>query len=320
MKRRVFVGSALAGTGLAMRRSAHAAVKPGDIPTRAFGKTGVKLTVIGLAGGRFPLCTREEAREITHRAYELGITYFDTARSYWNGASEEVYGEVLPPWRKNIFITTKSTERTRHAAEAELTQSLKALRTDYIDLWHVHAVSEMKEVDQIFGPGGAFEAYEAAKKSGKVRFIGFTGHTDPHVHFEMLQRYHDWDGILMPLHAADPGYLSFEKIVLPTCVERKMGVQAMKPLANAKLLQTLSVRECLNYTLSLPITCAAMGCTTIGQIEDDVRVARTLKQLSGEEMAGLRERVNGIKGPGLEDWKRNVLTAGLDPRPKYLGS
>ncbi len=319
MKRRLFVGSALAGTGLVMGKRGQAAVKPGDIPMRPFGKTGVNLTVIGLAGGRFPLCTRQEARDITRRAYELGITYFDTARSYWNGASEEVYGEVLPQWRKNIFITTKSTVRTRQGAEAELEQSLKALRTDHIDLWHVHAVSEMKEVDQIFAPGGAFEAFEAAKKAGKVRFIGFTGHSDPHVHFEMLQRYDKWDGILMPLHAADPGYLSFEKIVLPLCVERKMGIQAMKPLANAKLLQTLSLRECLNYTLSLPITCAALGCTTIGQIEDDVRVAGTLKQLSDEEMAGLRERVNGIKGPGLEDWKKNILTAGVDPRRKYLG-
>ena len=130
----------------------------------------------------------------------------------------------------------------------------------------------MQEVEQIFGPGGAIEAFEAAKKAGKCRFIGFTGHHDPHVHLAMLKAYDKFDSILMPMNAADPGYLSFEKLVLPVAEERGMGIQGMKSLANAKLLQTFSVRECLSYVLSLPIDCVAIGCTTIGQLEDDVRV------------------------------------------------
>jgi len=262
--------------------------------------------VIGQAGGRFPLISFEEAKAIALRAYQLGINYFDNAHGYWNGRSEEVYGAVLPPFRKSVFITTKSSNRTRQGAEAELDLSLKRLRTDYVDLWQIHAVSEKKEVEQIFDPGGAIEAFEAAKKAGKCRFIGFTGHHDPYVHLEMLKAYDKFDSILMPLNVADPSYLSFEKLVLPVAVERGMGIQGMKNFGNAKLLQSFSAKDCLSYVLSLPVHCTAIGCTTIGQLEDDVRFAQQFKPLSGEEMAALRQRADSIKGPLLEDWKRNI--------------
>ncbi|MBI3680150.1 MAG: aldo/keto reductase [Acidobacteria bacterium] len=315
MQRRSFFGGVFAG--LAFGSSKAATAKAGEIPTRIFGKTGEKLTVIGQAGGRFPLCTFEEAKAIVLRAVDLGINYFDNAHSYWNGRSEEVYGEVLPAFRKKVFITTKSAKRSRKEAEAELHLSLKRLKTDYVDLWQIHAVNELKEVDEIFGAGGAIEAFESARKAGKCRFLGFTGHHDPHVHRAMLERYANYDTILMPLHIADPAYLSFEKLVLPKAVERGLGIQAMKTTANAKLLQSFNVKECLSYALSLPIHCAAIGCTTIGQLEDDVRVARGFKPFSATEMAALRERALRIKGPGLEDWKRNVERA--DAGRLYLG-
>ncbi len=310
MKRRTFFGGAFAGLAATAYALKPPTPRTGDIPQRTFGKTGEKLTVIGQAGGRFPLISFEEAKAITLRAYDLGINYFDNSVDYWNGKSEEVYGAVLPPFRKQIFLTTKANERTRAGAEAELNLSLKRLRTDYLDLWQIHAVGEMQEVEQIFGPGGAIEAFEAAKKAGKCRFIGFTGHHDPHVHLAMLKAYDKFDSILMPMNAADPGYLSFEKLVLPVAKERGMGIQGMKSLANAKLLQTFSVRECLSYTLSLPIDCLAIGCTTIGQLEDDVRVAQQFKQLSAEEMNPLRQRAQDIAGPSLEDWKRNTQSRG----------
>jgi predicted aldo/keto reductase-like oxidoreductase len=171
-------------------------------------------------------------------------------------------------------------------------------------------VSELEEVEQIFAPGGAIEAFEAAKKAGKCRFIGFTGHHDPKVHLAMLKAYDKFDAILMPLHVADPGYLSFEKLVLPVAVERGMGIQGMKNFGNSKLMQSFSAKECLSYVLSLPISCTAIGCTTIGQLEDDVRVAREFKPLSLAEMAQLRQRAQHIAGPYLEDWKRNTQDRG----------
>ncbi len=313
MDRRSFLAGA-SGAAIAVTAAAG---QRGDVPTRVFGRTGESLTVIGQAGGRFPLCTFEEAKAITRRAYDLGINYFDNAHSYWGGRSEEVFGEVLPEVRKDVFITTKSTDRTRKGAAKELDLSLKRLKTDYVDLWQIHAVGEMEEVDRIFGPGGAIEAFEAAKKAGKCRFMGFTGHRDPHVHMAMLDRYDGYDTILMPLHPADPSYLSFEQIVLPEARKRGLGIQGMKGLANAKLLQSLSVRQCIQYVLSLPIHCLAVGCTTIGQIEDDVRIAREFAQYDEKQLTSIRERAKRIAGAGLEDWKRDLSQASA--RPAYVG-
>jgi uncharacterized protein len=324
MKRRALIGGLAGGlfTGLGTRAT-HAEqplVGAGEVPMRTFGKTGVKLTVIGLASGRFPLISTEEAIALTRRAVELGINYFDTAHGYWNGHSEEVYGKVLPAVRGRVFLTTKATERTRRGAEDQLNLSLKRLATDYVDLWQVHGIHDKDDVSRVFAPGGAIEAFEAAKKAGKCRFIGFTGHRDPEAHLAMLKNYDRWDTILMPLHIADPLYLSFEEQVLPKAVERGMGIQGMKNLCNAKLLQNFSVKECLSYVLSLPIHCTALGCTTIGQLEDDVRIARGLTQLGDERRAALRARAEPIKGPLLEDWKKDVkAVVSLRDRPTYRG-
>ena len=302
-RRSFFAASAAAGLSIYARGGDKGRSKSGNIPQRVFGKTGERLTIIGQAGGRFPMCSYEDAKAITLRAYELGVNYFDNARIYWQGKSEEVYGDVLAPFRKHIFLTTKSPERSRQGAEADLEKSLRALKTDYLDLWQIHQVSTMDEVEQIFAPGGAIEAFESAKKAGKCRFIGFTGHHDPQVHLAMLKRYDKYDSILMPLNPADPSYHSFERSVLPIAVERGMGIQAMKSTANSKLLQAIPLKDCLSYVLSLPIHCLALGCTTLGQIEDDVRIAQQFKPLTEEQLAQIREKGAKLKGPRLEDWK-----------------
>lgn len=303
MQRRSFVGrilGALAG-GSSLRATAP---KPGDIPRRKFGRTGVEVTVIGMAGGRLAMISRDEARQVVRRAWELGINFFDNARSYWDGRSEEVFGEILAPVRKEIFLTTKTTARSRKGAESDLEASLKALRTDYVDLWQVHGLSEMSEIEQILAPGGAIEAFEAARKAGKCRFIGVTGHHDPEVLAEVLRRYDGFDSVFMPLHAADPAFLSFEQKVLPLATARGLAVQAMKTFANARLMSVLSARECLSYALSLPISTVVVGAITLGQIEDDVRFAREFQPLTAAEMERLRQRASHVAGPALEDWKR----------------
>jgi len=310
MNRRRFVRSTLTVPAAAALAPVEVSAATGDIPKRVFGKTGERLTIIGQAGGRFPLCSFEDAVAITRRAYDLGVNYFDNAHIYWGGRSEEAYGAALEPsMRKKVFLTTKTMSRRRAQAEADLTLSLKRLKTDYVDLWQIHDVRTMADIEQIFSKGGAIEALEAAKQAGRCRFIGFTGHHDPAMHVEMLQRYRDWDAILFPTHMADPSYLSFEKTVLPIAVERGMGIQGMKATANGKLLQSFNVADCLNYALSLPIHCLAVGCTTIGQIEDDVRIARKFQPLTSQAMDALRQKASALKGPALEDWKKNTLTA-----------
>ena len=309
INRRTFVGGAFAGlTSLSLNAESP---KPpsGSIPTRPFGKTGVNVTIVGQAGARLNMCrSREAAAKIVHHAYDLGINYFDCAHAYWNGHSEEAYGDVIPAFRKDIFLTTKSTQRTRAGAENDLHLSLAALRTDYLDLWQIHDVRTRDDIEAIFAPGGCIEAFEAAKKAGKCRFIGFTGHHDPDIHNEMLKRYDKWDSTLMPLHAADTAYLSFEKNTLPQAVERGIGIQAIKVFANAFLLRELTVEECLRYTLSLPISCAALGSNTIGHLNENVRIAQNFKPYTKEERDQVAQltftsAVGGLHGPALEYWK-----------------
>ena len=307
--RRSFVGAVFAGLGITGLSAQPKKPQVGATPMREFGKTGVKLTIVGQGGARLALLrTKEAARPHVRHAYELGLNYFDCAHSYWDGHSEEVYGDVLSDVRKQVFITTKSSKRTRLEAEQELHASLKSLKTDYLDLWQMHGIQDQNDVDRIFAPGGAMEAFEAARKAGKCRFFGFTGHYDPHVHLTMLKGYDQWDSILMPLHAADPAYLSFERITLPAAVQRGIGVQAIKVFGNAFLLRVLNAEECLRYALSLPIHCAAVGCSTLGQLDDDVRFAQNFRPYTAAEMEDLRKRAitagpGGIQGPALEYWK-----------------
>lgn len=310
MKRRAFFGTLFAGMTLASASSARVAARAGGIPTRPFGRTGQELTVIGLGGARLALLrTKAAAREHVRRALDLGINYFDCAHSYWEGHSEEVYGDVLSDVRQQVFITSKSTQRTSEAAMKELDLTLKRLKSDYVDLWQIHGVGTSDEVRQILGPGGAIEAFEGARQKGKCRYIGFTGHADPQVLLELLKAYDRFDSALMPLHAADHFYKSFERNLLPAVKEKGLAVQGMKVFGNAFLLRALNPRECLHFALSLPVDCLPVGCSTQGQLEDDVRFAQSFVPLGEDEMGELRKRalegVGVVKGAELEYWKNS---------------
>jgi predicted aldo/keto reductase-like oxidoreductase len=248
-------------------------VKAGDIPTTTFGKTGIQVSVIAQGGARMDLHPDVQAAAAhVRKVYELGVTYFDCARAYWDGRSEEAYGIGLQGIRKNVFLTTKSQKRTAKEAEQDLATSLRLLKTDYVDLWQVHAVQNQDDIDQILSPGGAIEAFEAAKQAGKCRFIGFTGHYDPEVLAALLKAYDTWDTVMMPIHAADHAYLSFEQTTLPVAIERGVGVQAIKIFGKAFLLRSLSPTECLRYALSQPgVHVAICGAATQGQMEDNIR-------------------------------------------------
>jgi aryl-alcohol dehydrogenase-like predicted oxidoreductase len=280
---------------------------------RTLGRTGQKLTIIGQGGARVGMVPFDESKAEVRRAHDLGINYFDMARAYADGHAEEVYGAVIPEFRKEIFLTTKSGQRTRQGAEADLETSLRTMKTDHVDLWQIHMVSNMREVEQIFAPGGAIEAFETAKKAGKCRFIGYTGCRDPEVHVEMLKHAERFDTCLMPLHVADTCFsdspkMSFEQTALPAAVERGVGIFGIKVFGNAFLLRTFSAGDCLRYSLSLPITATPLGACTLGQIEDDVRIAQNFKPLTPEEKKALLARatsgkIDTIRGPALEYWK-----------------
>jgi predicted aldo/keto reductase-like oxidoreductase len=287
-------------------------VKAADIPTTTFGRTGVKVSVIAQGGARMDLHPDvQAAASHVRRVYDLGVTYFDCARLYWDGRSEEAYGIGLQGIRKNVFLTTKTVKRTAKEVEQELETSLRLLKTDYLDLWQVHAVQNQDDIDKILSPGGAVEAFEAAKKAGRCRFIGFTGHYDPEVHAALLKAYDKWDTVMMPVHAADHAYLSFEKTALPVAVERGVGVQAIKVFGKAFLLRSLSPTECLKYVLNQPgVHVAICGAGTQGQMEDNIRTVQNLKKMTPEEIADVRKRAivgAGVyTGPTLEYWKKKA--------------
>jgi len=310
MKRRSFIGAALGGLSITGAFAAPQKVKVGDIPTTTFGKTGVKVSVIAQGGARMDLQPNvQEAAEHVRRVYDLGVTYFDCSRAYWGGRSEEAYGIGLNGIRKNVFLTTKTMKRTAKEAEQDLETSLRLLKTDHVDLWQVHLVQDRDDIAKILSPGGAIEAFEAAKKAGKCRFIGFTGHYDPEVHAALLKAYDKWDTVMMPLHAADYAYLSFEKTALPVAIERGVGTQAIKVFGKAFLLRSLSPTECLRYVLSQPgVHVAICGAGTQGQMEDNIRAVQNLRKMTAEEMADVRKRAvvgAGVyTGPTLEYWKK----------------
>jgi len=291
---------------------APSAVKAGDIPTTTFGKTGIQVSVIAQGGARMDLHPDIPAAAAhVRRMYELGVTYFDCARAYWDGRSEEAYGIGLEGVRKHVFLSTKTQKRTAKEAGQDLETSLRLLKTDYVDLWQVHAVQDQHDIDIILGPGGAMEAFEAARKAGKCRFVGFTGHYDPETHAALLRAYHKWDTVMMPLHAADHAYLSFEDLALPVATEGGVGVQAIKVFGKACLLRSLSPTECLQYVLSLPgVHVAICGAGTEGQMHDNIRTVRNFRKMAPEEMADVRQRAiagAGVySGPTLEYWKKRI--------------
>jgi len=311
MKRRVFVGGAFAGVGLTGAYAKPAKMKSGGIPMKEYGKTGVKVSIIAQGGARMDLHpTVEEAAAHVRRVYDLGLTYFDCAHAYWGGKSEEAYGIGLKGVRQNVFLTTKTVKRTRAEAEQDLAVSLKALQTDHLDIWQMHDVRTKEEIDRILGPGGAMEAFEAAKKAGKCRFIGFTGHFNPETHAALLKAYDKWDSVLMPVHAADHAYLSFEQTALPVAVEKGLGIQAIKVFCKGFLLRALNPIECLKYTLSMPIHVAICGAGTQGQMEDNIRTVQSFKPLTADELADVRKRAvvgQGVyTGPTMEYWKKKA--------------
>jgi predicted aldo/keto reductase-like oxidoreductase len=312
MDRRTFVGGAIAAASVTKAFPAAQKVKAGDIPTTTFGKTGIKVSIIGQGGARMDLHPNvQSAATYLRNIYELGITYFDCSHIYWGGRSEEAYGLGLADVRKSIFLTTKTTKRTAKDAQGELETSFSRLKTDHVDLWQMHDIRTKEDIETALGPGGAIEAFEAAKKAGKCRFIGFTGHFDPNIHLEMLNSYAGWDTVLMPVHALDYAYLSFENSALPAAIERNLGIQAIKVFGKAFLLRSLSPTECLQYALSQPgVHVAICGAGTLGQMEDNIRAVQKFKKLNPDEIADIRKRASvgaGVyTGPTMEYWKRKT--------------
>ncbi len=263
------------------------------LPKRLLGKTGVEVTILGL-GGEGVLRTFGQDREavsLIQRAIDLGITYFETARAY--AGSESYYGMALKERRRDIFLASKSHERTGDGALKHLETTLSMMKTNYLDLWMIHDVRTSKDLDLIFGPKGAMKAFEAAKRNKLVRFIGITGHRNPTILLRALDLF-SFDTILMPVNPAEPHYWSFLKDVLPKAQGKGMGILGMKTLSRGvciKIFGAESVENFLRYALTQPISTAVVGCESIEQLEMNVRIAQSFQPMPVREQEILLNRV-----------------------------
>jgi aryl-alcohol dehydrogenase-like predicted oxidoreductase len=279
---------------------ASLALEMRKMPERVLGRTEKSLPILGLGGSASPLSRPEEepqAMDIIHRAIELGIRYFDTASNY--GPSEEFLGKVLPLHRQEVFLTTKTSRRSRDDAWRELEQSLNRLQTSYLDLWQFHALTYDWDVESILDEQqGAIKAAEEAKEQGIIHHIGVTGHHNPDIIVKALQRY-PFDTALIPVNAADRHTRSsFIDTVLPVAQQQNVGVIAMKVPAYGRLFKpgVLSgMEEAMGYALSQPgVHTCIIAADTVAQLEENVAVAQRFQPLPPEELADMEQRTAAV--------------------------
>jgi aryl-alcohol dehydrogenase-like predicted oxidoreductase len=305
-RRDVLKLAAAAAAGAVASRVAAAVPEP-KMPTRDLGRTGFRVGIFSL-GGQAAIeqpDNETKAVAIVERALDLGVNYIDTSARYGGDArwSERYIGQVMKRRRREAFLATKTHDRTRDGSLRVLEKSLTLLQTDHVDLWQLHAMSTMADVDAVFAPGGAIEAFEKARSEKLVRFLGITGHTDPDVLSAAIRRF-PFDAVLMAVNAADPYHLPFQKTLLPLAVEKKMGIIGMKIPARGRLLGAITMPEAMRYVLSLPVSTVIVGVDSVAQLEENVATARGFTPLGAQQLAALERKAEPVARQAL--WFRRA--------------
>jgi predicted aldo/keto reductase-like oxidoreductase len=332
VERRKFLQSALAGTAVPMVMAQEAATPSvahdgstasriprvseagelrGEMLYRKFGRTGEVVSAIGMGGSHLaqPSAKREESIKLIHQAIDRGITFMDNCWDYNEGRSEQWMGEALAQggYRNKVFLMTKIDGRNKENAGDQINDSLQRLKTDRIDLLQFHEILRFDDPDRIFRQGGALEAALEAKKAGKIRFIGFTGHKDPHVHLYMLEvaakHNFQFDALLMPSNLMDAHFRSFAQLVMPKAVEEKMAIQTMKPFCGGDgiILKSGTIQkpiDCLHYALNLPTNVVITGIDKPEILDQAFEAAKTFKPLGEEQFSALLKRTERIADTG----------------------
>lgn len=300
----------------------------GEMRYRQLGRTGEEVSAIGLGGHHIGRQKEEkESIEIIRAAIDAGITFMDNCWDYHDGGSEIRMGKALRDgYRKKVFLMTKIDGRTKKSAAEQLNQSLERLQTDVIDLLQFHEILRMEDPDRIFAEGGAMEAVLAAKKAGKVRFIGFTGHKDPLVHLRMLEvaKEHEFhfDTAQMPLNVLDAHFRSFSQKVVPVLVREGIGVLGMKSMGDGLVLKSKAATpiECLHYAMNLPTSTVITGIESLKILRQDLEAVKTFRPLTEQELTALLARTASAAKDGR--YERFKTTNGFDgtaKNPKWLG-
>ena len=318
--RRNFLGGLAAGiagsvAGLPLLDAATPPAK-GEMPYRTLGRTGERVSLLGMGGWQFGrMASEDECTRFIHTGIDAGINYVEVAWDYHSGLSEYRLGKALVDgWRKKVFLATKINGRRKDIAEWQLNESLRRLRTETIDLVIFHEVLYMEEPDIIFGPNGALECFLAARKAGKIRYIGFSGHYDPEVQIKLLdlaaKNNFRFDVGMIALNIMDPHYKSFAKRVVPRLVEQDMGVLAFKTMAGGNflgpdnVLQKIQVTpaECLQYAMSLPTSVVISGMDRPEILNQNLETARNFRPLAETEIASLLAKTAPVGSAGQYEW------------------
>lgn len=299
------------------------------IPYRTLGRTGERVSAIGLGGYHLgqPNLPEAEAIRIIRAAVDRGVNFLDNSWDYNDGASEVRMGKALRDgYRERVFLMTKIDGQTRKAAAEQIDECLRRLQTDVVDLMQFHEIIRMEDPARIFAPGGALEAMVEAKEAGRVRYIGFTGHKSPTIHLKMLEtaRVHGFrfDAVQMPLNVMDAHFDSFEKRVLPVLIREKIGVLGMKPLGDRQVLESKTVTpiEALQYALNLPTSVVITGCDSMTILEQAIEAVTTFRPMNAAELAALLERTAASAANGrFERYKTTHEFDSTIAFPQWLG-
>src|SRR5882762_10184467 len=305
------VASGISSAGEAVSSSAESAGKAvppaaskGAMLYRSLGRTGAQVSAIGVGGhhlGDFQ--SVDEAIRLVHEAVDAGVTFFDNCWEYYNGKTENILGRALKGRREKVFLMTKvcTHGRSGHLALQMLEESLRRLQTDHLDLWQIHGIVYDNDPDLAYAKGGVLEAFDQAKKQGKARFVGFTGHKEPAFHLKMLELGYPFDSVQMPLNPFDAGFHSFEKRVLPEVNRRGMAALGMKSMGGtawAVKNRMVSAEELLRYAMSLPVAVTICGMDSVDVLHQNLRIARGFHPMNDNEMDALRARCASTAADG----------------------
>jgi predicted aldo/keto reductase-like oxidoreductase len=330
ISRREFVGMAVAASvAVGAEGLAWAGIDSKTGMTyRALGRTGEKVSLMGLGGYHIGNQKDEqESIKIIRTAIDNGVNFVDNCWDYNGGESEVRMGKALRDgYRQRAFLMTKIDGRTRKAATEQLDESLRRLQTDHIDLLQFHEIIRMGDPEKVFAPGAGMEAIIEARKAGKVRYIGFTGHKSPDIHLKMLetadQHGFHFDSVQMPLNVMDAHFNSFGKKVLPVLVKKQIGVLGMKPMGSGWILRSNVVNplECLHYAMNLPTSVVITGCDSLEILESSLNAARTFRPMGESQVAELLAKTAESARDGkFEGYKTTDNFDGTGHNPQWLG-
>jgi predicted aldo/keto reductase-like oxidoreductase len=327
------VGATLAETVLAASDDSlphPQETRRGDMLYRSFGKTGETVSALGVGGSHIGETSSDAlATKIIRTAIDRGVTFMDNSWDYNNGdgQAETKMGKALRDgYRQKVFLMTKVDGRTKQAAARQIDESLRRLQTDHVDLLQFHEVIRMEDPDRFFAAGGALEAFLDAKKAGKLRFIGFTGHKDPAIHLRMLDRAREktfhFDAVLFPSNIMDWNFRSFVHQVMPVALKEGIAVQTMKPMGGKFILESkvATPEECLQYALSQPTSVVIHGMDKMEYLEQSLDVVKNFKPMTHEQISalGARARQGAMTGK-YELFKTTARFDSTAKNPAWLG-